>query len=102
MSVTIDEKSAVASGWKTIAALPDDLSSSVISSVDRRRRHGEQPALRRLLDLALAGEDVEQAHQAATPCSWRSSRWSAAIRFSIGGCVEKRLPSALPAPGGKM
>src|SRR5215212_2292724 len=33
MSVTIDVKSAVASGWKTIAALPELLSSSVISSV---------------------------------------------------------------------
>ncbi len=33
MSRTIDVKSAVASGWNTIAALPELLSSSVISSV---------------------------------------------------------------------
>ena len=33
MSVTIEAKSAVASGWKTIAALPELRSSSVISSV---------------------------------------------------------------------
>src|SRR5215207_5355021 len=33
MSLTIEPKSAVASGWKTIAALPELRSSSVISSV---------------------------------------------------------------------
>ena len=33
MSVTIEEKSAVASGWKTIAALPELRSSIDISSV---------------------------------------------------------------------
>jgi len=33
MSRTIDSKSAVASGWKTIAAVPREVISSEVSSV---------------------------------------------------------------------
>jgi hypothetical protein len=67
---------------------------------DRGGRHREQPALGRRLDLPLARQDVEQAHQ-AVPCSCISRRWSAAIRFSIGGCVANSPPIALPTGGKK-
>ena len=99
MSRTIDVKSAVASGWKTIAALPELVQLERHLQRDRGGRHREQPALGRRLDLALAGEDVEEAHAEAVPCSCRSRRSSAAIRFSIGGCVANRPPMRLAGAG---
>ena len=103
MSRTMPVKSAVSSGWKTIAALPELLSSSVISSVtaavDIANSRLSAGALSLRLPVRMSKRPIGYA---GTPCSWRSRRDSASMRFSIGGCVEKRLPIALPAPGGKM
>src|SRR3954451_176905 len=70
--------------------------------VDVRGREREQPVRRRALDLVAAEQRVEQAHYRPVPCSWASSRWSAAMRFSIGGCVAKMLNSDCLAFAGKM
>ena len=74
--------------------------------LDVRGRHREQPVRGRLLEFALAAEDVEEAHGAAGYAGWPwscdSRRCSAAIRFSIGGCVANRPPMPLPTPAGKM
>ena len=62
MSLTMPSKSAVASGWKTIAALPDGAHLELHLELDVRRRHREQPVGGGLLELALAAQDVEEAH----------------------------------------
>ena len=102
MSVTIDSKSAVARGWKTIAALPELCSWSVISSVTAAVDIANSRSGAGAFILRLPVRMSKKPIRTAVPWSCISRRWSAAMRFSMGGCVANRLPSALPAPGGKM
>src|SRR4051795_9822169 len=75
----------------------------LVLEVDVRGRDREEPVGRRALDLAPAEQRVEKAHYyRPVPCSWASSRWRAAMRFSIGGCVAKMLNSDCFAFAGKM
>ena len=103
MSVTIDEKSAVASGWKTIAALPELRSSSVISSVTAAVDIANSRLSAGAFILRLPVRMSSRPMCVARRCPAAASRGgsSASIRFSIGGCVANRAPSFLPAPGGK-
>ena len=108
MSATICSKSPVASGWKTIAGLAARRDAVLGLERDVRRRDREQPVGRRALDLALAQERVEEAHgllgggRDGALLQLGLEALQRAIRFSIGGCVEKRLKSECLAPAGKM
>ena len=62
MSATIASKSAVPSGWKTIAALPALLRSISVSSVTPAVLIANRRSGAGFLILRLAGEDVEEAH----------------------------------------
>ena len=105
ISATIPSKSAVPSGWKTIADLPELLRPSSVSSVTpavliANRRSGAGPLILRLPVRASRKPMASPGY--ARPWSCASSRCSASIRFSIGGCVENR-PAIEPfTPGGKM
>ena len=62
VSRTIDVKSAVASDWKTIAALPREVISSPVSNVTYAVLMANSRSSRRLVELAPAREDVQEAH----------------------------------------
>ena len=63
MSRTIESKSAVESGWNTIAAasLRGDVELGL--ELDVGRAHREQPVRGGAGELALAGDHVEEAHE---------------------------------------
>ena len=98
-------KSAVAERLEDDRRLGRALEPHLGLERDAGGAHREQPVGRGALDLALAGENVEEAHGLpgyARPWSCASSRCSAAIRFSIGGCVANRPEIEPFTPGGKM
>ena len=105
ISATMPSKSAVPSGWKTIAALPAVLSPISVSSVTpavlmANRRSGAGPLILRL--PVKTSRKPMGSPGYARPWSCASSRCSASIRFSIGGCVANRPEIEPFTPGGKM
>ena len=107
MSRTICSKSAVASGWKTIAALPELLRPSSMSiftyAVVIANSRSGAGCLSSRLPRRMSRKPTGCEDYAATwPWSWDSRRASAASRFSIGGCVANRPAMPLPTPAGKM
>ena len=105
MSRTIASKSAVASGWKTIAALPEVCRLELHLELHVGRRHREQAVGGRLLELALAAQDVQEAHGLeATRCPAAAPRGAAARRSASpsAGASRTGRRCALPVPAGKM
>jgi hypothetical protein len=105
MSRTIESKSAVASGWKTIAAVPRGVSPIDVSSVTfavliANSLSGAGPSSLRL-PVRMSKRPI-RGRAYAVPCSCDSSRWSAAIRASSGGWVENSVAMLCLAFGGKM
>ena len=93
ISVTIPSKSAVATGWKTIADRPRvvmlwPVSRVMYAVVSANSRSSAAGGLAFVRPRRLSRKPIREFYRA--PCSCASSRASCAIRFSTGGCVEKR------------
>ncbi len=67
ISRIVASNSLVASGWKTIAALPSGLDFVLRLQADVRGRDREQPVRRRAVHLVATCEDVAQSHAGLRP-----------------------------------
>ncbi len=102
MSRTIDSKSAVASGWNTIAAAPREVSPIDVSIVTYAVLIANSRSGAGCASLRRPIRTSRKPTSYAVPWSWASSRWSRSIRAVSGGWVENRFVRPCLALGGKM